>query len=82
MNIELKNYRPIELASSLPLLDKDKLLESIFRISVFLTKHASVDEYLKKILDEVVDTIGFHRGIIRLVDESRQYLIAKVVKNW
>ena len=82
MNLELKNYRPIELASSLPLLDKDKLLESIFRISVFLTKHASVDEFLKKILDEVVDTIGFHRGIIRLVDESRQYLIAKVVKNY
>jgi transcriptional regulator with GAF, ATPase, and Fis domain len=82
MNVDLNNYRPVELAASRPLLDKDKLLESIFRISVFMTRHASVDEFLKKVLDEVVDAIGFHRGIIRLVDENRQLLVAKVVKNY
>jgi two-component system response regulator AtoC len=82
MNVELNNYIPVEFASSLPLLDKDKLLESIFRISVFMSRHASVDDFLKKILDEVVETIGFHRGIIRLVDDSKQYLVAKVVKNY
>jgi transcriptional regulator with GAF, ATPase, and Fis domain len=82
MNVESNPYRPVELAASRPLLDKDKLLESIFRISVFMNRHASVDGFLKKILDEVVDTIGFHRGIIRLMDESKQYLVAKVVKNY
>jgi len=82
MNFELNNYKPVEFAASRPLLDKDKLLESIFRISVFMTQHASVDEFLQKILDEVVEAIGFQRGIIRLADESGQYLIAKVVNNY
>jgi two-component system response regulator AtoC len=82
MTVEFQNFKPVELAASRPLLDKDKLLESIFRISVFMSRHASVDEFLKNILDEVVDTIGFHRGIIRLVDESKRYLVAKVVKNY
>lgn len=82
MNAELNIYRPVELAASRPLLDKDKLLESIFRISVFMNRHASVNEFLKNILDEVVDAIGFHRGIIRLIDESKRYLVAKVVKNY
>jgi two-component system, NtrC family, response regulator AtoC len=65
-----------------PLLDKDKLLKSIFRISTLLTAPSRLDEILAKILDEVVDTIGFDRGIIRLFDESRQYLETKVVKNY
>jgi transcriptional regulator with GAF, ATPase, and Fis domain len=82
MIAELNIYRPVELAASRPLLDKDKLLESIFRISIFMTKRTSVDDFLKNILDEVVETIGFHRGIIRLVDDSKQYLVAKVVKNY
>jgi transcriptional regulator with GAF, ATPase, and Fis domain len=82
MNAELDPCKPVELAASTPLLDKGKLLESIFRISVFMTKHASVDQFLKIILDEVVETIGFHRGIIRLLDESKQCLIAKVVRNY
>jgi two-component system response regulator AtoC len=82
MTVEFQNFKPVELALSLPLLDKDKLLESIFRISVFMSRHASVDDFLKIILDEVVETIGFHRGIIRLVDENKQYLVAKVVKNY
>ena len=69
-------------ASVAPLLDKDKLLKSIFRISTFLTDPSNVDEILTKILDEVVDTIGFDMGIIRLVDETRQYLETKVVKNY
>jgi two-component system response regulator AtoC len=82
MNVELNNYKPVEFAASRPLLDKDKLLESIFRISVFITDHAGVDVFLQKILDEVVEAIGFQRGIIRLADESGQYLIAKVVNNY
>ena len=65
-----------------PLLDRDKLLKSIFRISAFLTAPSNVDDILAKVLDEVVDTIGFDRGIIRLFDETRQYLETKMVKNY
>ncbi len=68
--------------SSILLLDKDKLLQSIFRLSSFLTAPSNVDEILVKILDEVVDSIGFDKGIIRLFDDSRQNLEAKVVKNY
>jgi two-component system response regulator AtoC len=68
--------------SSILLLDKDKLLQSIFRLSSFLTAPSDVNEILIKILDEVVESIGFDRGIIRLFDESRQNLEAKVVKNY
>jgi two-component system response regulator AtoC len=68
--------------SSVLLLDKDKLLQSIFRLSSLLTTPSNVNEILVKILDEVVDSIGFDRGIIRLFDASRQNLEAKVVKNY
>ena len=68
--------------SSILLLDKDKLLQSIFRLSSLLTTPSNVNEILVKILDEVVDSIGFDRGIIRLFDASRQNLEAKVVKNY
>lgn len=68
--------------SSILLLDKDKLLQSIFRLSSLLTAPSDVNEILVKILDEVVDSIGFDRGIIRLFDDSRQNLVAKVVKNY
>ncbi|MGD0274509.1 MAG: sigma 54-interacting transcriptional regulator [Syntrophales bacterium] len=65
-----------------PLLDKDKLLESIFRISTFHFTPSNLPGVLTKILDEVVDTTGFDQGIIRLFDETRQYLEAKAVKNY
>ena len=68
--------------SSILLLDKDKLLQSIFRISSYLTAPSNVHDMLVKILDEVVGTIGFDRGIIRLFDASKQNLEAKVVKNY
>jgi two-component system, NtrC family, response regulator AtoC len=68
--------------SSILLLDKDKLLQSIFRLSALLTAPSNVNEILVKILDEVVDSIGFDRGIIRLFDDSKQNLEAKVVKNY
>lgn len=68
--------------SSILLLDKDKLLQSIFRLNAFLTAPSNVDEILVKILDEVVDSIGFDKGIIRLFDASKQNLEAKVVKNY
>ncbi|MDQ5985537.1 MAG: Anaerobic nitric oxide reductase transcription regulator NorR [Syntrophus sp. SKADARSKE-3] len=64
------------------LLDKDKLLQSIFRISALLTVQANLDEILAKILDELVDTIGFDQGSILLLDETKQYLKVKVVKNY
>ncbi len=69
-------------AASGQLLDKDKLLQSIFRISALLTAQANLDEVLAKILDELVDTIGFDQGSILLLDESKQYLRVKVVKNY
>jgi transcriptional regulator with GAF, ATPase, and Fis domain len=67
---------------SKPILDKDKVLASIFRISGLLTTPSRIDEILEKILDEVVGTIGFDRGIIRLFDETRQFLNVKVVRNY
>jgi two-component system response regulator AtoC len=82
MTIRLQKRKPAQTVSSLPLLDKDKLLESIFRISVYTTNPTNVDDILSKILNEVVDAIGFDRGIIRLVDETRQYLVTKAVKNY
>ncbi|MCX5835750.1 MAG: sigma-54-dependent Fis family transcriptional regulator, partial [Deltaproteobacteria bacterium] len=69
-------------ASFAPLLDRDKLLKSIFRISSSLTAPSNVNKILKKILNEVVDTIGFDMGIIRLMDETKKYLETKVVKNY
>ena len=69
-------------AMTTPILDKDKLLQSIFRISTFVTESRNLNEILKKILDEVVDTLGFRIGNIRLFDESKQYLETQVVKNY
>jgi len=68
--------------SSVLQLDKDKLLQSIFRLNSLLTTPSNVNEILARMLDEVVDSIGFDRGIIRLFDASRQNLEAKVVKNY
>jgi two-component system response regulator AtoC len=65
-----------------PLLDKDKLLNSIFSISKLLTTPSHLDEVLSKILDELVDAVGYDRGIIRLFDKSKRYLKTKVVKNF
>ncbi len=65
-----------------PLLDKDKLLQSLFRISALLTAPSRLDEILKRTLDEVVDTIGFDRGIVRLFDDEKRHLETRVVKNY
>ncbi|MCF8054632.1 MAG: sigma 54-interacting transcriptional regulator [Deltaproteobacteria bacterium] len=64
------------------LLDKDKLLRSLFKINSLLVLRAETNTLLRAILDEVVSSIGFDRGIIRLLDESGQFLEAKVVKNY
>lgn len=69
-------------AMTTPILDKDRLLQSIFRISTFVTESRNLNEILKKILDEVVDTLGFRIGNIRLFDASKQYLETQVVKNY
>jgi transcriptional regulator with GAF, ATPase, and Fis domain len=62
--------------------DKDKLLESVHRISSFLTSPSHIDDVLKRILDEVVDTMQFDRGIVCLFDDTKENLITKVVKNY
>ncbi|MDI9569733.1 MAG: sigma 54-interacting transcriptional regulator [Pseudomonadota bacterium] len=74
----------VELSDGMtgPALDKDRLLKSIFRISNLLTMQANQDEILAKILDELVDAVGFESGIIRLFDETQQCLITKAVKNY
>jgi transcriptional regulator with GAF, ATPase, and Fis domain len=69
-------------SSSQSLLDRDKLLQSIFRISTLLTAPVELDRVLKRILDEVVDAVGFDRGIIRLLDASKRFLETKVAKNY
>jgi len=60
----------------------ERILEAFFRISTFLTFPSRVDDILQKILDEVVDTMGFQRGIICLLDDTKEFLITKVVKNY
>ncbi len=63
-------------------IDKDLLIKSILRISTFLTAPSSIEDILSKILDEAVDTMGFDRGIILLLDEQKENLLTKVVKNY
>lgn len=65
-----------------PILDRDRLLQSIFRISALLTVQADLNEVLTKILDELVDTIGFDKGTILLLDDTKEFLRVKVVKNY
>jgi len=77
--LQIKNG---DLREAAPLLNKDRLLKSIFRISELLTAPSNLDEVLSKILDELVEAIGFERGIIRLLDKSKRYLQTKVVKNF
>ena len=72
---------PVRTSSAFSI-DKEKLIKGIFRISTFLTAPSSVEDILGKILDEVVDSMGFDRGIILLLDESRENLITRVVKNY
>ena len=67
---------------NLPLLDRDKLLQSIFHISELLTSPSKLDEVLSKTLDELVEASGFERGMISLFDKSKRYLHTKVVKNF
>lgn len=82
METVIQMIEPARAEEPVSLLDKDKLLKSIFHISTFLTAPSKVDKILAKILDETVDTIGFDRGIIRLFDETKRYLETKVVKNY
>lgn len=88
-------------------IDKDKLIQSMHRISTFLTAPSTVDvistnlsineypygdvrlsdisyvdEIMTKILDEVIDTLGFDRGIICLLDDEKENLVTRVVKNY
>ena len=50
--------------------------------SVSLSAPFSVDEIMKKILDETVDSLGFDRGIICLLDQSKENLLTRVAKNY
>lgn len=88
-------------------IDKDKLIQSMYKISTFLTAPSTVDELswnlsineypygdsrlselsyvdeiMTKILDEVVDSLGFDRGIICLLDDEKENLLTRVVKNY
>ena len=72
---------PVRTSSAFSI-DKDKLIKGIYRISTFLTAPSSVEDILGKILDEVVDSMGFDRGIILLLDEARENLYTRVVKNY
>ena len=72
---------PVRTSSAFSI-DKDKLIKGIYRISTFLTAPSNVEDILGKILDEVVDSMGFDRGIILLLDERRENLYTRVVKNY
>lgn len=60
----------------------EQILDAFFRISTLLTFPSRVDDILQRILDDVVETMGFHRGIICLFDETKENLTTKVVKNY
>lgn len=64
----------------------DEISQNIFVSEVnstaFIDSQSYLDEIVKKILDETVDNLGFDRGIICFIDESRENLITKVVKNY
>jgi len=64
------------------ILDRDRLLKSIFRISNLLSVQADLNDVLATILDELVETIGFDQGCILLLDESGKYLRIRTVKNF
>lgn len=64
------------------LLYKDKLLDSIFRVSTLLTADADLSEIQTKILEELLYTLGFDRGVIRFFDTTKRYLEVQVVKNF
>jgi len=59
-----------------------RILDCFFRISTLLTTQSGLHDILQKILDEVVDTMGFERGLICLLDEAKENLVTKVVKNY
>jgi len=60
----------------------ERILGCFYRISALVTTPLSDDDVLQNILDEAVDTMGFHRGVICLLDEEKENLITKVVKNY
>jgi two-component system, NtrC family, response regulator AtoC len=70
------------LTSSMSLTDKDKLLKTLLRITSLLTNPSNIEEIMQKILDDVVDALGFDQGIIRTHDDSQQFLETRVVKNY
>jgi len=60
----------------------ERILECFFRISTLVTTQSGLHDILQKILDEVVDTMGFQRGLICLLDDAKENLVTKVVKNY
>jgi len=60
-----------------------RILRCFYRISTLITSSSSNEEdILQKILDEAVNTMGFDRGIVSLLDEKREKLVTKAVKNY
>ncbi|MDO9515693.1 MAG: sigma 54-interacting transcriptional regulator, partial [Syntrophales bacterium] len=60
----------------------ERILECFFRMGALVAAPFSFDDTLQKILDEAVETMGFHRGVICLLDEEKENLVTKVVKNY
>ncbi|MCD6487365.1 MAG: sigma 54-interacting transcriptional regulator [Syntrophobacterales bacterium] len=59
-----------------------RILKCFYRINTLITTPLRDEDILQKILDEAVDTMGFHRGIICLLDEKKKKLDTKAVKNY
>ncbi len=60
----------------------ERILGCFYRMSALITTPFSFEDTLQRILDEAVDTMGFHRGVICLLDEQKKNLVTKVVKNY
>ena len=72
---------PVRTSSAFSI-DKDKLIKGIYRISAFLTAPSSVEDILGKILDEVVDSMGFDRGIILLLRSEERRVGKECRSRW
>jgi len=60
----------------------ERILGCFYRMSALIAAPFSFDDTLQNILDEAVETMGFHRGVICLLDEEKESLVTKVVKNY
>lgn len=64
------------------MIDKGKILKSIFQLSNLLTVSSDIDKILLRILDVILKTMEFEQGVILLLDDAKLFLDRKAVKDY